>query len=1095
MKLQISGSRICLLFGLASLCLPGDCLWARGSQTAQAVQAADEVAQVAGDEGTPATATVESPAELLGETGPAVYAAMESDQADWLKDFAWRSIGPTATGGRIVDIAVNPQNEHHILAASAAGGLWETKNNGTTWSNIFNNEGVISIGDVAFDPQDPTILWVGTGEANNQRSSLQGNGIYKSVDGGKTWRQMGLSDSYHIGRIVVDPRDSQVVYVAVPGHLYTENEERGLFKTTDGGESWSKVLYINPKVGVIDVIVHPENPDVVLAASYERLRRAWNLDEAGPGSGIHRSADGGQTWTRVDAGLPGGSLGRIGLAYFAANPDTMYATVSNFNPRPPRTDRGDNSGNTRAGGRGNRNATSAAEIDAEQQVAQSTADEEQSSEGVEGERVWQDGVENQDDQQDGDSAVKQDDQQGDQQDAAATADPALIATPFGFQLSRQDEQWIVSELQNGSVAAQAGVQNGDPFVSVGGTTEWETEALRSYLRGVQAGDRIQWVFRREEREIAVTLVLPRAGRTPDIGGEIYRSDDAGLTWRKTNRQPVGGNPPYYYGQIAIDPQNADRVYVLSVPLYVSDDGGQTFNQAGARSVHVDHHALWINPRNPNHVMLGNDGGFHISYDRCATWDYVFNLPLAQFYAITADNQRPYHVYGGLQDNGTWGGPAQGAGGVTRDQWYRVGGGDGFYVQVDPNDHNLIYAESQFGAIYRLNRATGQSKSIRPPQSEPRSGTRDRYNWNSPILLSRHHTGTLYFGGNKLFMSYNQGDEWLTISPDLTTADPAKLTGNVPHCTITTISESPLDPDWLLVGTDDGKVHITRDRGKNWEDISGGFPTQPEAWWCSRVEFSHADKATAYVSFTGYREDDFRPFVFKTTDGGRTWNSIGGNLPNECVNVIKQDPRRAQTLYVGTDLSCYVSTNDGKSWQRLNGFGQLPVHDLLVHPRERDLIIGTHGRGIFIMDDVTPLQETSPEVDQKPGHVFSVRDWVQYRLPGGSSFAGDRKVTAPNAPNGVVIWYQLNPAAIDKELELLIEDIDGNEVAKLPVKKEVGWHRAVYPSSGGGGGGRGGRGGRGGGAGGGRALTPGFYRAVLLIGDDFSEQNFQIRRGE
>jgi hypothetical protein len=553
---------------------------------------------------------------------------------------------------------------------------------------------------------------------------------------------------------------------------------------------------------------------------------------------------------------------------------------------------------------------------------------------------------------------------------------------------------------------------------------------------------------------------------------------------------VGGNPPYYYGQIAIDPQNADRLYVLSVPLYVSDDGGKTFNQGGARSVHVDHHALWINPRNPNHVILGNDGGFHISYDRCETWDYVFNIPLAQFYAITADQQRPYHIYGGLQDNGSWGGPSDGAGGVSRDQWYRVGGGDGFYVQVDPTDHNIVYAESQFGAIFRLNRATGERKSIRPPQSEPRSGARDRYNWNSPILLSRHHPHTLYFGGNKLFMSYNQGDEWLVISPDLTTADPAKLTGNVPHCTITTIAESPLDPDWLMVGTDDGKVHLTRDRGKNWEDVSTGFPTQPESWWCSRVEFSHADKATAYVSFTGYREDDFRPFLFKTTDGGRTWHSISSNLPNQCVNVVKQDPRRAQTLYVGTDLGCYVSLDDGASWKPLPGFGKLPVVDLLVHPRERDLIIGTHGRGILIMDDVTPFQETTEAIHQQAGHLFTIRDWEQVRLPEGSGFAGDRKVVAPNSPSGAVIWYQINPSAKEQSVELLIEDLDGNEIAKLPATNEVGWHRTSFPPTAGGGG-RGGRGGRP--SGGPRAIQPGIYRAVLLIGDEAWEQIFQIRR--
>jgi photosystem II stability/assembly factor-like uncharacterized protein len=982
--------------------------------------------------------------------------SLASDDIDWLKHFSWRSVGPTATGGRIVDIAVHPQNEHHILAASAAGGLWETKNNGTTWSLIFSNEGSISLGDVAFDPQQPETIWVGTGEANNQRSSLQGDGVYKSTDGGKTWQHKGLKDSFHIGRIVVDPTNSDVVYVAAAGHLYTENEERGLFKTTDGGNTWNKVLYINPRVGVIDVIVHPTNPQIVLAASYERLRRPWNLDEAGPGSAIHRSADGGQTWTRLQGGLPDGQIGRIGLAYFAADPNVMYATVANLNLRPAGSGGPSEAGRNRSrAGASRRGNPQREERDAEDDAA----DQEQ---------------------------------QTDEADAQPPADANLddrLPTRFGFELVRTDEHWVVAEMEAGSLGSQAGIRNGDRLNSVGGTSDWDADGLKSYLAGIQPGDRIQWVFQRAEQEVPITLNIPRSTRAAEIGGEIYRSDDAGLTWTKTNRQPVGGNPPYYYGQIAIDPQNADRLYVLSVPLYVSDDGGKTFNQGGARSVHVDHHALWINPRNPNHVILGNDGGFHISYDRCETWDYVFNIPLAQFYAITADQQRPYHIYGGLQDNGSWGGPSDGAGGVSRDQWYRVGGGDGFYVQVDPTDHNIVYAESQFGAIFRLNRATGERKSIRPPQSEPRSGARDRYNWNSPILLSRHHPHTLYFGGNKLFMSYNQGDEWLVISPDLTTADPAKLTGNVPHCTITTIAESPLDPDWLMVGTDDGKVHLTRDRGKNWEDVSTGFPTQPESWWCSRVEFSHADKATAYVSFTGYREDDFRPFLFKTTDGGRTWHSISSNLPNQCVNVVKQDPRRARTLYVGTDLGCYVSLDDGASWKPLPGFGKLPVVDLLVHPRERDLIIGTHGRGILIMDDVTPFQETTEAIHQQAGHLFTIRDWEQVRLPEGSGFAGDRKVVAPNSPSGAVIWYQINPSAKEQSVELLIEDLDGNEIAKLPATNEVGWHRTSFPTAGGGG--RGGRGGRP--SGGPRAIQPGIYRAVLLIGDEAWEQIFQIRR--
>jgi photosystem II stability/assembly factor-like uncharacterized protein len=1049
-----------------------------GTSITQEEQA--EVADPPVDDTAPVVAEQQDPApeSLTADATP--LTPLGKNDVPWLEDFRWRAIGPTATGGRVVDIAVDPTNEHHILVASAAGGLWETQNNGTTWNCIFENEGSISLGDIAFDPANPETIWVGTGEANNQRSSLAGDGIYKSTDGGKSWKHMGLRKSQHIGRIVVDPQNSNIVYVAVAGSLYSENEERGLFKTTDGGETWVNVLNAGSRVGVIDVIVHPTDSQIVLAATYERLRRAWNLDEAGPGSAIHRSADGGQTWTRLSGNLPEGLIGRIGLAFCLNEPDTMYATVSNLNPRVvvaraerPRGEPTNDDDNAAPRER-RRGGTERRERDQNDDA--------------------EDANNTDSDNNDAEAAAAAD-PQGDATAEAAVAGTDQVETidsRFGFVLKLQENRWIVSGVTNNSAAGRAGIRNNDQLVSVGGISDWEPAALQTFLQNVLPGDQIQWVMLRGTEERVSNLTLPRSAGPQVVGGEIYRSDDAGLTWKKTNRQPVGGAPPYYYGQIAVDPNDADRLYVLSVPVNVSSDGGKTFNANGARSVHVDHHAIWINPKNSNHVMLGNDGGFHISYDRCETWDYVFNIPMAQFYAITADQQYPYHIYGGLQDNGSWGGPSEGAGGVSADQWYRVGGGDGFYVQVDPSDHNIIYGESQFGAIFRWNRATDQRKSIRPPQSEANStdGARDRYNWNSPILISQHNPHTIYFGGNKLFMSYNQGDEWLTISPDLTTADPSKLVGNVPHCTITTIAESPLDPNWLMVGTDDGKVHITTDRGQNWNDVSSGFPMKPSSWWCSRVALSHADRATAYVSFTGYREDDFRAFVFKTTDAGKSWISISSNLPAESVNVIKQDPRHPQTLYVGTDLGCYVSINEGQSWRAIEGLPKQSVQDLLVHPRERDLIIGTHGRGIFILDDITPLQETSSKIDNQPAHLFSIRDWVLAPLPGGSSFAGDRKVTAPNSDTGAVIWYQINPAAKGLPVTLVIQDMEGKEVAKLNSPDDIGWHRVLFPASDRGAGPFGGGRRRGGGT---AATPPGFYRAVLTVGDETYQQPFQIRR--
>lgn len=955
---------------------------------------------------------------------------------DWLEQLAWREVGPTATGGRVTDIAVDPTNPHHILVASASGGLFETINNGTTWNCIFEKEGTLSIGDIAIDPQNPQTIWIGSGEANNQRSSLWGDGVYKSTDGGKTWKHLGLPESHHIGRIVIDPTDSNTAYVAALGHLYTSNPERGLYKTTDGGESWEQVLFVSPEVGIVDVVLDPRNPQTVYAASYERLRRAWNFDGAGPGSGIWKSVDGGANWKRLEGGLPTGEIGRIGIDVYAANPDIVYATVSNQNPGPVESsDEGD-----------------------QPEDAEPDADQRKSS-------VF--GIE------------------------VTVDDPKQLKPPIGIELEVTDDAIVASSVPRGSRAQQQGLRDGDRLVAAAGIDAGQVARIRRLFKSLKPGDTVQLKFQRNDETIDIQLTAtdantPRnSGRT--IGGEIYRSEDGGESWTRVNESPIGGNPAYYYGQIRIDPQDDQRLYVLSVPVYVSDDGGKTFSADGAPSVHVDHHAFWINPDNPNHVMLGNDGGFHISYDRAKTWDYVFNLPLAQFYAVTADNQFPYHVYGGLQDNGSWGGPsASGGRGVSREEWYRVGGGDGFYVQVDPEDSNLIISESQFGAINRLNRATGESKSIRPPQPE---GESHRYNWNSPILMSRYDSRVIYFGGNKLFKSFNRGDDWLTISPDLTTNDAEKIAGNVPHCTLTTIAESPFDRNTLMVGTDDGKVQKTTDGGESWQDLSNQFPYRPESWWCSRVEFSHADPNTAYASFTGYREDDFRPFLFKTTDGGQTWQSIAGDLPNEPINVIKQDPVNPATLYVGTEFSVFVSLDDGESWEVLDQrLPRVSVQDLLVHPRDQDLIIGTHGRGIYILDDIKPLQEFSKIPDDEPGFLFSVDDWTPLPRSFSGGFAGDRKRLAENPERGIPVWYHL--AADADQVELVIRDEEGKTVADLEPEKSAGTHRARFTSV------RQERG-EGGGRGRGRfnrqnPLPPGEYTAVLKIGDREWTREFEIR---
>ena len=886
--------------------------------------------------------------------------------AELLEGFQWRALGPSGFGGRIVDLAHHPDRPRSLWVASASGGLWLTEDHGTSWRCLFEHEGTISIGDVAVDPSDPEVLWVGTGEANNQRSSYWGDGVYKSTDGGATWANVGLGDSHHIGRIAVDPRDPDHVLVAALGHLYTPNEERGLYRTTDGGQSWTRVLSVSADVGAVDVVIDPSDSRYVYAATYERRRRAWDFDGNGPGSGIWRSADGGETFERCGGGLPEGDIGRIGLDVFPAD-GGVIASVANQNV---------------------------------------VVEEREARPALEGE--WKDG---------------------------------------GLVLTSVDRR---------GGARDAGLRKGDVIRKVG---EREIDSAFQWLGvlasadGESAGEVVEVLYVRDGESGTVSgplsslLVFQPEARERQVGGEVYRSEDHGLTWTKVNDKPAGGSPAYYYGQIRFDPSDDQRAYMCSVPLYRTEDGGATWDRI-AGSVHVDHHAVLVDPADPNKVWLGNDGGLHLSYDRGETWQHLNNLPISQFYAVGLDMSEPFRVYGGTQDNGTWGGPSTSRDprGIHPSEWDYVGGGDGFYAQIDPRDPSTVYGESQFGAIYRRDMETGTSVGIRPPKPEGAEEAALRFNWNSPILISAHNPEIVYFGGNRVFKSYDRGDSWPVHSPDLTSNDAEKIAGNVPHCTITTIAESSIDPGLLLVGTDDGLVQMSTDGGYEWSNLTGQFPGLPSNWWVSRVTLSAHDRGRAYVSFTGYREDDFRPLVYATDElgSGKSWRLVvEGLAAGGPVNDVIEDPGHPDVLFVGTELGAYVSADRGERWVPLmSGLPRVAVHDLALHDRDGVLVAATHGRGFWALD-VDALRGVTPEGLGAPAHLLPVGDltrWARRSAVGGYG-GGDATWRGTNEARELALWVHRTEG--EDELAVEVRRAGGDAVARLEVPGGEGMHGLAW----------------------------------------------------
>ena len=854
------------------------------------------------------------------------------DYESVIKTLKPRNVGPASMGGRTVDFAAPAGSSTVLYAAVGPSGLWKTEDAGITWTPSFHMETSVAVGAVAVSPSHPDIVWVGTGESTARNSVAPGDGIYKSENAGKTWRKMGLADTHFISRIVIDPINPDIVYAASQGDLWGANEDRGVFRTMDGGKTWKKVLYVNVDTGACDMAIDPSNSKILYVGMWDYRRLPYFFRSGGPGSAIYKTSDGGESWKKTSEGLPAGPYGRIGLGVAASNPQVVYALV-------------------------------------------------------------------------------------------------------------------------------------------------------------EAND-----------------------------GGLFRSEDKGETWRRASDKATYDRinfRPFYYSRLTVDPNNDLILFVYSGSCYVSRDAGKTFENA-FRGAHSDHHAVWIDPKNSQHVVDGNDGGIDISWNGGRTAHAVVNQAWAELYNVAYDMRDPYFIGFGLQDNGNWVGPSntRERAGIVNADWLSTGGGDGYYAQFDPVEWWIHYRNLQMGGIERHNLKTGESMGIRPepPLSEPPY----RFNWNSPIYLSPHDRNVLYFGGNYLFKSTDRGLSWTKAGPDLTTNDPRKIidsggltmdnTGAENHCTILTISESPLKQGILWVGTDDSQVQVTRDGGKTWDNVTKnmkGLGLGTEDNWVTRIEASHFIEGGVYLTISRHQVADYKPYIFKSEDFGKTWVSLRGNLPEYgYLHTVREDLENRNLLFVGSEFGLFISPNGGASWiPYKNNFPTVAVRDIQIHPRERDLIIATHGRGDWIVDDIRPLEKLTAEAvkspailfDIKPTTLFPYRGWVDAT----NGFAG------ANSPFGAGINYFLNPAlAKDAKVKISILDAAGREIAAPYAFREPGLNRVYWnlregvtmaPPPGGLGerGGMGGGGGRGG-MGGGVWALPGVYKAVLDVNGQKMETAVQVK---